>query len=123
MKKLTYLLLLVCVSSFAQIKGTVSDEKGNPILFYNEERAVEDNATITENNEDSTRSFEIHISKISQLNEQESNIVFFPFKNAILVNSPLSANLIKSFFKIIFKILFVTKIPPWQFISKTSSPV
>ena len=33
MKKLTYLLLLVSISSFAQIKGNVSDEKGNPLPF------------------------------------------------------------------------------------------
>ena len=33
MKKITYLLLLTCISNFAQIKGTVTDEKGNPLPF------------------------------------------------------------------------------------------
>ena len=33
MKKITFLLLLACISNFAQIKGTVSDEKGNPLPF------------------------------------------------------------------------------------------
>ena len=33
MKKLTYLFLLACISNFAQVKGTVTDEKGNPLPF------------------------------------------------------------------------------------------
>lgn len=33
MKKITYLLLLICFSNFAQVKGIVSDEKGNPLPF------------------------------------------------------------------------------------------
>ena len=33
MKKITGLLLIACISSFAQVKGIVSDEKGIPLPF------------------------------------------------------------------------------------------
>jgi hypothetical protein len=50
MKKITYLILLSCISNFAKIKGTFSDEKGNPLPFVTIFSSNTYNGTTTNDN-------------------------------------------------------------------------
>ena len=48
-KNFTLLFLFIAISSFAQIKGTITDSKGNPMAFVN--IYLQDTYTSTTSNE------------------------------------------------------------------------